>query len=296
MGWDRVQNTEIYLAIPVHRRTITADNILLDPVLVWVQPFLFCDNASVVFSAREIWGADMEFANIHMEPGLADGQLHIDAGIVGLKHFNPKSKADLLAILHIRTGAEQPAPLPTDPLLGDFIELLDPAVRMRRKLSDARVLGDDLRVLVDERRLLALELLGTPSEILLAVVELRGEPGQVGPLLGVVHVCLRELLLQDALALARGGQLGLGCLELPRPIRHRRSHGGLRLRDRRRLAAPDLLGEEVRLHRLGRAGDDAQPQPPACLDGRGGPTRGRGIPHRREHRPDRAGGQAEHGC
>ena len=127
-GWDRLDFNEVYFVIPVLRHDITAGNILANPRIVWVQPVVYCDNASMVFSAREIWGADMQYANIDLEPNLPDGQLHADAAIIGIKEFNPRSFNELLAILHLKTGRESPIDLKAivaaDPDLGRFVEIL----------------------------------------------------------------------------------------------------------------------------------------------------------------------------
>lgn len=103
-GWDSVSVTEVYLAIPVERRPVTPDNMILDePTLVWVQPFMFADNPSLVFGAREIWGADMEYATIiRDEPG--PGELHLDVAIEALENFRPTSESKLLSCLHLRTN------------------------------------------------------------------------------------------------------------------------------------------------------------------------------------------------
>ena len=104
-SWDHLTHTEAYLSFPVLRYALSKDNLVTDPVLVWVEPFVFSDNDSVVFSSREIWGSDMYLASMVREPGLADHQLHFDMGMIGIKKFSPRSTSELLAVLHIRTGA-----------------------------------------------------------------------------------------------------------------------------------------------------------------------------------------------
>ena len=109
-SWDRLSHTEVYLAFPVIRHEVTKDNLLKDGPgkQVWVQPFMYSDNDSVVFSSREIWGTDTFLADIVREEGPAPGQLHFDAGMVGIKTFSPRSVSETLAILHITTGGVDP--------------------------------------------------------------------------------------------------------------------------------------------------------------------------------------------
>ncbi len=104
-SWDHVTHTEVYLAVPVIRHAVTEHNLLVDPKVVWVQPFVCSDNASVVFASREIWGVDMTLATIMREEALPGGQLHLDTAFLGIRTFNPRSVNQLLACLHIATGA-----------------------------------------------------------------------------------------------------------------------------------------------------------------------------------------------
>jgi hypothetical protein len=128
-GWDAVTVTEVYLGIPVRRRPISADNIIVeDPTIVWVQPLMFADNASVVFGSREIWGADMEFADIVVDHA-ASGAFHLDVAVEAIKTFAPRSRSELLACLHLRTKAFielERGQLPArSPDLTGFLERLD---------------------------------------------------------------------------------------------------------------------------------------------------------------------------
>jgi hypothetical protein len=102
-GWDSVSATQVYLAIPVLRRPVRPDNIIVDePVIVWVEPVMFGDNASLVFGSREIWGADMEYATIVCDEA-APGELHLDVAIEAIERFRPTSVSRLLSCLHLRT-------------------------------------------------------------------------------------------------------------------------------------------------------------------------------------------------
>ena len=103
-GWDMLSQTEVYWTYPVLRRAITKGNLLVDPRIVWVEPFEFSDNASAVFSSREIWGTDIEYATVVRELASDPNQLHVDVAIDAIKKFSPRSNSQLLACMHIRTG------------------------------------------------------------------------------------------------------------------------------------------------------------------------------------------------
>lgn len=125
---DHLSHTEVYLAFPVMRHAVTGDNLLTDPTVLWVQPFVYSDNDSVVFSSREIWGTDMFLADIVREEGPAPGQLHLDSGMIGIKKFSPRSASELLAILHVTTGGVDtlgpPERLKASPDLEAFVKTL----------------------------------------------------------------------------------------------------------------------------------------------------------------------------
>ena len=128
-AWDHLKHTEVYLAFPALRHDLTKDNLIRpDPTLVWVEPFIFSDNDSVVFSSREIWGSDMYLASIARTVGGPPHQLHIDVGMAGVKTFNPRSMTELIAVLHMQTGGESAATIPdlvaANPDLKGFLEIL----------------------------------------------------------------------------------------------------------------------------------------------------------------------------
>lgn len=109
-AWDNLRHTEVYLIFPALRYARTPDNLLAGaPTLVWIEPFIFSDNDSVVFSSREIWGSDMYLGAIARETGGPPHHLHLDLGMMGTKRFNPRSKSELLSVLHIQTGGESSA-------------------------------------------------------------------------------------------------------------------------------------------------------------------------------------------
>ena len=84
------------------------------------------------------------------------------------------------------------------------LELLDAALCMSRKLLDTCVLGDNLGVALDERRLLALEIGDTPGQRLLLLTELAGPVLELG-------LALRDRA-GTRMQLVAGGPLALECL------------------------------------------------------------------------------------
>ena len=107
VAWDHLQHTEVYLVFPALRYPRSPDNLLTaEPTLVWIEPFIFSDNDSVVFSSREIWGSDMYLGSIARPVGGKPHQLHLDLGMMGFKTFNPRSSSELLSVLHLETHGD----------------------------------------------------------------------------------------------------------------------------------------------------------------------------------------------
>ncbi len=126
--WDRISHTEVYLAFPVYRYAVTEDRLMTDRTLVWVEPVIYSDNDSIVFSSREIWGSDMFLATIEHDDKLTGDDIHFDAGMIGIKTFSPRSVDQLLAILHVRAGSPRRVALPkvlrAKPDLQEFVNIL----------------------------------------------------------------------------------------------------------------------------------------------------------------------------
>ena len=95
--------------MPVFRYRVTPDNLLVERTKVWIQPFAFDDNSYVMFSAREIWGTEMEMARIEIVEGEKPGDTHIDVAIDGFKTFDPRSKSALIGAIHIRLAEDAKA-------------------------------------------------------------------------------------------------------------------------------------------------------------------------------------------
>ena len=102
-----------------------------------------------------------------------------------------------------------------------MLQLVDTPLGMSGELLHARVLGDDLRVALDERRLLALELRDALLQRLLALLEILRPRRQLLVALGDRACGLLELVARDALALDRRVRLGTRGFELGEQARGR---------------------------------------------------------------------------
>jgi len=100
-----VSHREVYWSFPVRRWRITPDNIIVEPALVWIQPFVFDDNSFVMFSAREICGTEMGMARIALVEDGPNSPLHIDVAIPGTKFFLPRQVSHLLGCIHVELMA-----------------------------------------------------------------------------------------------------------------------------------------------------------------------------------------------
>jgi hypothetical protein len=101
---DRLAHRQTYLAFPVLRYALSENNLITEPTIVWVEPIVFSDNDSVVFSSREIWGSDMFLAQMCRPTGGPPYHLHFDMGLIGVKRFNARSLSEMLAVMHVKTG------------------------------------------------------------------------------------------------------------------------------------------------------------------------------------------------
>ncbi len=125
-GDNTLTHTEIYWTFPVTRYQVTPDNLLVDAVTVWIQPFAFDNNSYVMFSAREIWGTEMEMAAINLIEGATPGELMIDLAIEGIARFSPKARSHQIGCLRIgmtqeATGIALAGMLDDHPGLQDFV-------------------------------------------------------------------------------------------------------------------------------------------------------------------------------
>jgi hypothetical protein len=124
-GWDHLSYNQTYVTVPVVRYAITAENLLVDPQIYWIQPVVICDNSSVVYASREIVGIDMiqgivDFNQtaVDLGKGVVDfnphaaraktppveGGLHVDTYIIGVEKFSPRSCETVLPFVHVETG------------------------------------------------------------------------------------------------------------------------------------------------------------------------------------------------
>ncbi len=104
-SWDHLSYNQAFVAVPIIRYSITADNLLVDPQLYWTQPVVISDSATVVFGSREIVGIDMIQGRIEVADGALPGSLHIDTWINGFARFSPQTKESELPFVHVETGA-----------------------------------------------------------------------------------------------------------------------------------------------------------------------------------------------
>jgi hypothetical protein len=104
--WDRLAHLQAYLMFPALRYSLSNNNLLTDPQVVWVEPISFSNNDSVVFSSREIWGSDMYLAEMCRPDGAPSAELHFDMGLMGMKEFSARSFEELLAVMHVKTGGQ----------------------------------------------------------------------------------------------------------------------------------------------------------------------------------------------
>lgn len=100
--WDTVSHAEVFFSFPARRYRRTEDNLLVEPKLVWIQPFYFDSSSYVMFSSREIWGSEKEMAKIQINQGKVLNDLHIDVSIEGFETFNPHSVAKSIGAIHLR--------------------------------------------------------------------------------------------------------------------------------------------------------------------------------------------------
>jgi hypothetical protein len=103
--WDHLEQTEFFAAVPVHRYSVTAANLLVDPVVQWVQPFIIVDNATSAFSGREILGLDTLYGDISnpREPKIAGGDT-FKISLPSWKRFAPNSAQEMLSFATIDRG------------------------------------------------------------------------------------------------------------------------------------------------------------------------------------------------
>lgn len=129
IGWDTTSHTELYWTFPVLRHPVGRDNLLGEPELVWIQPFAFINNSYVMFSAREIWGTEMDMAALSMSEGETPADLRIDMAIEGLAKFDPKSRSQSIGCMRMglkptASKADLHALLSGDADLNAFVDIL----------------------------------------------------------------------------------------------------------------------------------------------------------------------------
>lgn len=129
VGWDTTSHIELYWTFPVLRHPVGPDNLLGKPELVWIQPFAFDNNSYVMFSAREIWGTEMDMASLSMTEGDTPADLRIDMAIEGMAKFDPRAQSQSIGCMRMglkptATKADLNALLSNDADLNAFVDIL----------------------------------------------------------------------------------------------------------------------------------------------------------------------------
>lgn len=166
VGPDTVSHTELYWTFPVMRYRVNADNLLCDPQQVWIQPFAFDNSSYVMFSAREIWGTEMEMAAVRMKEGRTPDELRIDMAIEGMAKFDPKARSQSIGCMRmgLKPAASQTdlgALLASDEDLNAFVDILMGAGIFSGGFDDAapgRVAGLEVNTLRQFRDVFNMDL------------------------------------------------------------------------------------------------------------------------------------------
>jgi hypothetical protein len=95
--------SEVLWTIPANRTQNVPGNISQEKELVWLQPFSFCNNATVVFGSREIWGSDKVYATID-KTELSTHEWKVDVAIEGIKKFSPRAYGKAIGCMRIEKG------------------------------------------------------------------------------------------------------------------------------------------------------------------------------------------------
>ncbi len=102
--WDHVRQTEFFVAVPVHRYRVTGANLLVDPVIQWVQPIIVVDNATSAFSGREILGLDTLYGEIKTAPATQPGGFSFKVSLPSWMIFLPNSPQTMQPFVTINGG------------------------------------------------------------------------------------------------------------------------------------------------------------------------------------------------
>jgi hypothetical protein len=107
--WDDLQQKELYAAVPVVRYRVASHNVLVEPTIEWVQPFLILDNSTSAFSGREILGLESLYGEIEVGPATDAVGFSMSTLLLSWKVFSPQSLQQLLPFADIQTGPPMPA-------------------------------------------------------------------------------------------------------------------------------------------------------------------------------------------
>lgn len=102
--WDHLTQTEFYVAVPVHRYRVTKDNVLVDPIIQWVQPIIITNNATSAFSGREILGLETLYGEIKSPPAAKPGAFVFNVSLPSWVVFAPNSPQTMMPFVTINGG------------------------------------------------------------------------------------------------------------------------------------------------------------------------------------------------
>jgi len=102
--WDHLQQNEFFCAVPVYRYRLTPANIMFDPVIRWIQPFIVVDNATSAFSGREILGLDMLYGHIDVGDGAKPGGMSVNVSVPAWETFRPDCPQKMAPFIEVQMG------------------------------------------------------------------------------------------------------------------------------------------------------------------------------------------------
>ncbi|HEY1880313.1 MAG TPA: hypothetical protein VGG68_10300 [Caulobacteraceae bacterium] len=126
--WDHLRQTEFYVAVPVHRYRVTGGNVLVDPVIQWVQPIIITDNATSAFSGREILGLETLYGEIKSPPATKPGGLSFNVSLPSWVVFAPNSPQTMMPFVAINSGPPLAAALAQNAVNSSAIAQLEAAI------------------------------------------------------------------------------------------------------------------------------------------------------------------------
>jgi hypothetical protein len=122
--WDHLTQTEFFVAVPVHRFQVTRANLLVDPVIQWVQPFIVTNNATSAFSSREILGLETLYGQIVLQLPRQPRGFTFSVSLPSWKEFAPNSAQAMLPFAYVDRGAPLDAAAGQEALEGKLAKVI----------------------------------------------------------------------------------------------------------------------------------------------------------------------------